>query len=351
MIRSEIISRMSQHVIIFILLLISQTVVSDWKPFVSSEDEKTIYEPSGLVQLHDGRLLVVQDEASDPFVLFELEADKAINYERPLLKKDDKPFWVLGNNHIPYNLDDLEGITKSPDGFLYAITSHSRTETGGKHKKSRQKLVRFKIDGDKIVQFQTYKKLRKAIGKAFPVLKQATKELDAKSRKGFNIEGLAFDASSERLLIGLRGPVIDDDSIIITLKNPKELFDSGSKPDFLPELVYLPLKKGGIRALSYVDSLQGYLIVTQRAKKDKKSNKNFKLWFVKSLQDPEPVRLKLDGMDLRRAEGVSVIHNQGQEQIMLVSDDGNRVTDNPAQYLLLPVERLLGDITSVSLMD
>ncbi len=342
---------MNPHFILLISLLISPTVVSDWKPFVSSEGEQTIYEPSGVEQLPDGRLIAVQDEASDPFVLFELEADKAINYERPLLKKDDKPFWVLSKNHIPYNLDDLEGITKSPDGFLYAITSHSRTETGGKHKKPRQKLVRFKVEGDTIVQLQTYKKLRKAIGKAFPELKQATKELDAKSRKGFNIEGLAFDATGERLLIGLRGPVIDDDSIIITLKNPKELFDTDSKPVFSPELVRLPLKKGGIRALSYADSLKGYLIITQRAKKDKKSNKNFKLWFVKSLKDPEPIRLKLDGIDLKRAEGISVIHNQGQEQIMLVSDDGNRVTSKPAQYLLLPVKRLLGDITSVTLMD
>lgn len=342
---------MSQHVILLILLLISQAAVSDWKPFVSSKDEKTIYEPSGVEQLPDGRLLVVQDEASDPFVLFELEEERAINYKRPLLKQDEKPFWVIGNNHIPYNLDDLEGITKSPDGFLYAITSHSRTETGGKQKKQRQKLVRFKIDGDKIVRLQTYKKLRKAIGKAFPEFKQATKQLDAKSRKGFNIEGLAFDATGEKLLIGLRGPIIDDDSIIITLKNPKELFDSGSKPDFLPELVRLPLKKGGIRALSYVDSLKGYLIVTQRAKKHKKSDKNFKLWFVRSLQKPDPVRLKLEGRDLKRAEGVSVIHNQGQEKIMLVSDDGNRSNAKPAQYLLLPVKCLLGDITSVTLID
>lgn len=342
---------MFQHVILLILLLISQAVVSDWKPFVSNEDEKSIYEPSGVEQLPDGRLLVIQDEASDPFVLFELEEGKAINYERPLLKKDEKPFWVLGKNHIPYNLDDLEGITKSPDGFMYAITSHSRTETGGKQKKNRQKLVRFKIEGDMIVQLQTYKKLRKAIGKTFPELKQATKELDAKSRKGFNIEGLALDASGERLLIGLRGPVIDDDSVIIILNNPKELFDTDSKPVFFPELVRLPLKKGGIRALSYVGSLKGYLIVTQRAKKENKSNKNFKLWFVKSLQDPEPVRLKLDGMDLRRVEGVSVIHNHGQKQIMLVSDDGNRVTDKPAQYLLLPVKRLLDNIISVTLID
>lgn len=47
-------------------------------------------------------------------------------------------------------LDDLEGIATDRAGFIYAVTSHSRDDDGDE-KTSRDKLVRFRIEGDRAV--------------------------------------------------------------------------------------------------------------------------------------------------------------------------------------------------------
>ena len=44
-------------------------------------------------------------------------------------------------------LEDLEGLAAGADGYLYAINSHSRTITG-ERRKSRERLVRLRIEGE-----------------------------------------------------------------------------------------------------------------------------------------------------------------------------------------------------------
>ncbi|MBK6293748.1 MAG: hypothetical protein IPF55_04940, partial [Rhodoferax sp.] len=50
-----------------------------------------------------------------------------------------------------WKLDDLEGLAVDHAGRVYVLTSHSR-DADGDVKKSRDKLARFRLEGDRIVE-------------------------------------------------------------------------------------------------------------------------------------------------------------------------------------------------------
>lgn len=101
-----------------------------------------LYEPSAIQQLPDGRFLVVEDERSHPLSLVEIGADGTVS-SRAL-----GPGWFEGNEDF-WKLDDLEGLALDAAGWIYAITSHSR-DGDGDEKKARDKLVRFRVDGNRV---------------------------------------------------------------------------------------------------------------------------------------------------------------------------------------------------------
>ncbi len=311
-----------------------------WQPLTSAKGSPGIYEPSAVHQLADGRLLLVQDESNDPFVLLQLTREgQGVEYQRPTLDPQDQPFWILGQPEPPRGLEDLEGLAASDNGYLYAITSHSRTESGNR-RKSRERLARLRIEDGHISDYAVFGKLRKAILAAYPELKAAARSQHAKGRKGFNIEGLCWERDKNQLLIGLRSPILNGQSLILVLKNPAALFQNGDAPVFAPEPILLDLDKGGIRAISYVPRLDSYLLISQRAKKRDTSGKSFRLWSWTGHDGDPPSPLEIPGISLRRTEGITPVRHAGREYLLLVSDDGNRAKELPAHYLLLPMEAL-----------
>ena len=311
-----------------------------WHKLMPKGDSQGIYEPSAVRQLADGRLLLVQDESDDPFVLVRLTRDgQGIDIQRPTLNPEDRPFWILGQPEPPRGLEDLEGLASAADGYLYAITSHSRTVSGNR-RKSRERLARLRIVDGHISELQVFGKLRKAILAAYPELKGATQSSHTKGRKGFNIEGLCFDREGKRLYIGLRAPVLDGDSLILVLENPMAMFRDDAGPVFASEPLRLDLDQGGIRAISYVAPLDSYLLVTQRSKKKGTSGRPFRLWSW-SGQRGSPARpVQIPGIELRNTEGIAPIRHEQRDYLMLVSDDGDRAEKRPAHYLLVPLGAL-----------
>ena len=312
----------------------------EWQPLTSEQGSPGVYEPSAVRQLGDGRLLLVQDESNDPFVLLQLpRKGRGVELQRPNLAPQDRPFWILGPAEPPRGLEDLEGLAAGDDGYLYAITSHSRTESGNR-RKSRERLARLRIEGGQIRDFAVFGKLRKAILATYPELRTAARSGHAKGRKGFNIEGLCAQRDTGRLFIGLRSPILYGHSLILVLENPAALFENGAAPVFAPEPIMLDLDKGGIRAISYVPRLDSYLLVTQRAKKRGTSSKPFRLW-IWSGRAGEPARpLEIPGISLRNTEGITPVRHAGRDYLLLVSDDGNRAKELPGHYLLLPMDAL-----------
>ena len=284
-----------------------------------------IYEPSAIQQLADGRFLVVEDEKSHPLSLIAIDSDGEVSVTplRPGLFEADDGFWKL---------DDLEAMVLDRTGHLYAMTSHSR-DSEGDEKPSREKLVRFRIDGQRVVAPQVVKGLKPALLKAHPVLAAAAAILDVKAGGGFNIESLEMSLDQQRLLIGFRSPLLDGRAILASVDNPAEMFDADAPPRVAALLMTLDLGGEGIRAMAHIPALGGYLISSGPVGR---APLPFKLWFWCGHPDAAARRVAVPGLaGFERAEGISSALIGGRPGIIVVSDDGNRKEGRAAHYLLL----------------
>ena len=284
-----------------------------------------IYEPSAIQQLPDGRFLVVEDEKTQPLSLVTIRADGSVT-SSPLVTAtpDATPDFK--------KLDDLEGIAIDAAGFIYAITSHSRNNAGAE-KKSREKLLRFRIEGDRAVAPVVVTQLKAALSAAHPVLATAAQIPDVKAAGGLNIEALEMTPDRQRLLIGFRSPLLDRRAIIASIENPVAVFEKGEAPRIAPRLNTLDLGGHGIRGLSYVPALAGYLVVSGPVAKEQVQ---FQLWFWNGQPTERPRRVSVPGLPgFEHAEGVSPAIIDGRQRIVIVSDDGSRKDQRFARYLLL----------------
>jgi hypothetical protein len=92
--------------------------------------------------------------------------------------------------------------------------------------------------------------------------------------------------------------------------------------------------------LSFVPTLDGYLLVTQRADKKDSSDEPFELWFWLGGDMHEAERLDPGELDLRKTEGVTLLRYQDKDYLLLVSDDGESGSRRSAHYRLLPISAL-----------
>ena len=288
-----------------------------------------LFEPSAIQQLPDGRFLVVEDEKEFPFSLLSLDADGNPS-STPLLAapaEASAPFEKLA---------DLEGVTLDGAGYIYATTSHSRN-TDGEEKKSRDKLVRFRIEGNHAVAPRVVSGLKRALVEAHPSLAQAATIREVKTAGGLNIEALEF-SPEETLLIGFRSPLLDNNAIIACLENPAAMFNSDEAPRISPSLVTLNLEGNGIRGMSYLPGLGGYLIISGPVSSE---SVHFQLWFWRGRPDDQARRVTVDGLPgFAHAEGICPALIAGQQWVVVVSDDGSREEDRCAGYLLLAPAQL-----------
>ena len=289
-----------------------------------------LYEPSAIQQLADGRFLVVEDEKEHPFSLLTLGADGTVK------SKTMGPGWFEGNK-LFWKLDDLEGLTADTQGFLYAVTSHSRDDAGDE-KKSRDKLVRFRIEGDRVRSTVVVSGLKSALPAAHPVLAAAAQIADVKSDGGLNIEALEITPDRQRLLVGFRSPLVAGAAIIASIDNPSAIFENGEAPRVASELIALDLGGQGIRGMCYIASLDGYLIISGPACL---ADQAFGLWFWSGQPLSPARRVSVPGLQhFERAEGVSAAVIDGLARIVIVSDDGKREKGRFAHFVLLEPRQL-----------
>lgn len=286
-----------------------------------------IYEPSAIQQLQDGRFLVAEDEKAHPFSLVTIRADGTTG-STPLNTDADSPL---------AKLDDLEGITTDSAGFIYAITSHSRNNAGAE-KKSREKLIRFRIEGDRVAVPVVINGLKAALTAAHPILTAAADMLEVKTAGGLNIEALEMTPEGQRLLVGFRSPLLNRRALVASIENPTEIFAAGSAIRISPRLDTLDLGGHGIRGMSYIPALTGYLVISGPVAKERSQ---FQLWFWSGLQSDPPRRITVPGVaGFEHAEGVSPAVIEGQQRIVLVSDDGSREEGRSARFLVLDARQL-----------
>ena len=287
-------------------------------------DFTSIYEPSGIQQLPDGRLLLVEDEAERAFRLLTLSSDQKI--------RESNPLDVLSAAAFQYKLNDLEAITMGPDNYLYAITSH-KLNNKGKRRPSREQLIRFKIQGTTLTDVSIVTDLIDSI-KFSKILDDIDKYGDQSINK-IDIEALSFDKNNH-LLLGLRKPKAKGKAIILKIENPVAIFTDQEKIKISSKLLLLDLQGGGLRAMRYIPKLKGYLLANEIKRKDASSKKQSQI----SFWDGDATHLirpfALDGLDkIDNIEGISPIVIKGKEYILLVGDNGNSERQQPANFLLL----------------
>jgi len=289
-----------------------------------------VFEPSGIQQLADGRFLVVEDEEQHALSLLRITGGHVSHTAL------SAPFWSWGNGDF-WELDDLEGVTADRAGNIYAITSHSR-DSEGDERKSREKLVRFCIEGDKVVDPRVVGSLKRDLTAAHPELAASAGIREVKSEGGLNIEALEMSADQSRLLLGFRSPLRDGRAIIASIENPGSIFDADERPRIGSTLTTLDLGGNGIRGMSWVPSLAGYLVIAGPIAREQVE---FQLWFWRGGNEDRPRRVSVAGLPgFEHAEGVCPAVIDGRQCIIIVSDDGSRDEDRFARYLILQPEQL-----------
>ncbi len=277
-----------------------------------------IYEPSGVVRLADGRMLIIEDEKEHPFSLLELSENDHLQ-RLPL-----SPLVRTAKKEKKIKLDDLEGVTVGDDGWVYAITSHSRNSQG-KSKKRREHLVRFHVSDNQLVDYQSLPSLTESLSEILPNI----------SMKKLNIEGLAYNSKNNSLLLGFRRPLIDDKAIVVQINQLDTLFNTKDVTKLSSEVMTLDLQGKSIRSLNYDPVLQGFLII---AGSKKTRGSPFRMWIWKEGQLSS---IKIQGVsDIGYTEGTASIKTaSGESALLLVQDDGQR-GESTGHYLILPYEKL-----------
>ena len=289
-----------------------------------------LYEPSAIQQLPDGRFLIVEDEVGHPLSLADIAADGAVS-SRALTRR-----WFEGNDAF-WKLDDLEGLALDAAGYVYAITSHSR-DGDGDEKKARDKLVRFRIDGNHVSEPRVVKGLKAALVATHPELAAAAAIGDVKGGGGLNVEALEMAPDLSRLLVGFRSPLVNGRAIIASLVNPVAIFETGESPRISPLLDTFDLGGNGLRGMAYVPSLAGYVLISGPVARERVQ---FQLWFWSGRHGEEARRITVPGLaGFEHAEGVSSAVIDGRQQLIIVSDDGSRDDDRYARFLLLDIAQL-----------
>ena len=291
-----------------------------------------IYEPSGVQQLADGRLLVIEDEPEHPLHILQANAKGKLT--------ENKSLNILLRIAFSKKLDDLEAVTMGSDGYIYATTSHKRDKKG-KRKSEREQLIRFKIDGNKIIDTGIVTSLVDAI-KVSGILGNVNKRGKG-GLYNINIEALSFDKQN-RLMICLRNPHLDEKSIILLLENPVEIFTQKATPIIARSPILLDLQGGGIRAMSYDPKLKGYLLTNEIYTLGNNNIKHSQISFWDGNQDHKPKPIVLPTViNMNNVEGISPIIIAGEPKILLISDNGNLKRNRPANYLLLDYHQLTGE--------
>jgi hypothetical protein len=282
-----------------------------------------LFDASGALQLPDGRIMIVQDTRSAPIVLLRSDG------ERLVAEPWTRETIATRSGGVIEGLSDLEEGALS-DGFVYALASQG--------KPGADSFARFRIKDDRMTQASVFTGLKGAIRARHPALERAA---TAGSDPGFNLEGFTFDRNGARALLGFRAPSLDGKAAVVALDNPAELFKPGAVPR-IGSLTLLDLDGDGIRGMAWLAKINGYLIAGRREKESAAGGKRpFRLWFWTGDAKTKPRAVAIEGLrSMGRLEGIAHVVINGEERILLVSDEGDREYGTPSEVALIAYERL-----------
>ena len=289
-----------------------------------------VYEPSAVQQLPDGKLLIAEDEPNHAFSIISI--DKTGRFI------EDEALDTRVITGFKRRLSDLEALARDDEGFIYALTSHSRTRKGNRSP-DREHLMRFKIQDGNVLGLTSYDNLTQVLEtdhKLHDLIRERTKaEI---SFEEINIEGMAFDPVKKRLVLGFRDPEFNNMALVAFISNPKDVFERNAQPEF-DEVAILDIDGGGIRSLNYDPVLKNYVIANEV--KDENGQKFSQLWTWSGNPTDEPQKISLPNLQhITNVEAVDSITVNGKPQMILMGDEGNASQKITAKYMLVDYSQL-----------
>ena len=289
-----------------------------------------VFEPSALQQLPDGKLLIAEDEPNHAFSIISI--DKTGRFV------EDEALNTRVITGFKRRLSDLEALARDDEGFIYALTSHSRTRKGNRSP-DREHLMRFKIQDGNVLGLTSYDNLTQVLEtdhKLHDLIRERTKA--EVSFEEINIEGMAFDPVKKRLVLGFRDPEFNNMALVAFISNPKDVFERNAKPEF-DEVAVIDIDGGGIRSLNYDPVLKTYVIANEV--KDENGQKFSQLWTWSGNPTDEPQKISLPNLQhITNVEAVDSITVNGKPQMILMGDEGNASQKITAKYMLVDYSQL-----------
>ena len=289
-----------------------------------------VYEPSAVQQLPDGKLLIAEDEPNHAFSIISI--DKTGRFI------EDEALDTRVITGFKRRLSDLEALARDDEGFIYALTSHSRTRKGNRSP-DREHLMRFKIQDGNVLGLTSYDNLTQVLEtdhKLHDLIRERTKA--EVSFEEINIEGMAFDPVKKRLVLGFRDPEFNNMALVAFISNPKDVFERNAKPEF-DEVAILDIDGGGIRSINYDPVLKNYVIANEV--KDENGQKFSQLWTWSGNPTDEPQKISLPNLQhITNVEAVDSITVNGKPQMILMGDEGNASQKITAKYMLVDYSQL-----------
>lgn len=289
-----------------------------------------VFEPSAVQQLPDGKLLIAEDEPNHAFSIISI--DKTGRFV------EDEALDTRVITGFKRRLSDLEALARDDEGFIYALTSHSRTRKGNRSP-DREHLMRFKIQDGNVLGLTSYDNLTQVLEtdhKLHDLIRERTKA--EVSFEEINIEGMAFDPVKKRLVLGFRDPEFNNMALVAFISNPKDVFERNAKPEF-DEVAVIDIDGGGIRSLNYDPVLKTYVIANEV--KDENGQKFSQLWTWSGNPTDEPQKISLPNLQhITNVEAVDSIIINGKPQMILMGDEGNASQKITAKYMLVDYSQL-----------
>lgn len=167
---------------------------------------------------------------------------------------------------------DLEGIT-TDGSYFYVVGSQSKS-TGG----DLVGLVRFRCDAQRqsVDAVESVSGLKRFLAENVAELRGMG---DMRYKDGgINVEGVAWDPKGERLLLGLRSPVVDGHALVVPLRlrDPRGTFSSDNLEVEGQKAIRLPLGGAGIRSIEYDDGAKTFSFISGAGPNSEKMD--FKVW-------------------------------------------------------------------------
>jgi hypothetical protein len=180
--------------------------------------------------------------------------------------RQDRIFWmpfngagdqIAGAVAIPLgvSINDPEGMTT--DGrWIYVIGSQSKPKGP-----AGIGLVRFAFDAERraVSAVQSITRIKTLLLGAVPTLGSMD---PLRGDETFNIEGIAWDPGSKRLLLGLRAPVVNGHALIIPIGLRDETGTLDAANLRVEPAIEIPLSGAGIRGLEHDPRRQRFVIIS-----------------------------------------------------------------------------------------